>query len=721
MRTTTRRGTGEQGLAVIMTGLLLIPLMTFAAFGVDLASWYSRISQIQKAADAAALAGTVWMPSLSKATTEAEASLRSNGFRDGVDGIVVEIDRGATPTSLRVEVTDTDADRVFSQVFRGQQSLTRHAEAEYNLPIPLGSPLNYFGGVTSKTQPPQSFEYSVNWPGDYQTRPPVNRPCNMGTFSGQGLGRWPATGDFDPGGFSSSNPQCLFGTSGEVITGPGSGNSQVPPADYSTRVPNNGVNNSGCRAREDGSGAVVGRWRNSTFSGGGGGASPCSWPNWRTNPASIPPDATTRLPSNQPCRVGYETSGPGGGFWNGTYFTSPTSAAVGGSTAAGNKLCQWAVGITETDNTPPNPIDAGRSPNFWAQIHGPGGNQASGDAYSTRCTSSTNCGTPDNPLYTDASDPNQGYWYVVKIPPGGGGSTAIRIFDAQVTPGALDVGTGDSVIAGSNMSFSTDYRVYRQTNPLDFNARTPLTTGAANQTPGSCNWSIQQQPEFQLQWANLCTVNAVAGDIYLVNVRTSTIDGVANSAGRNGYAVEACSGGTCTGAGQPALYAYDKMVLYNNISSGDATFYVAEVGPQYAGKTLVLELFDPGESSGTAWMYPQRPSPTATGANVPVAPADCDFQSTRSGYPRASDLNNGGACSVRTAAPGDGGTLFNGHWVTMRVSIPPDYTCQPGINPETDPNSCWWGIRYSFSGGGQPTDTTTWQARIEGNPLQLTQ
>ena len=41
------------------------------------------------------------------------------------------------------------------------------------------------------------------------------------------------------------------------------------------------------------------------------------------------------------------------------------------------------------------------------------------------------------------------------------------------------------------------------------------------------------------------------------------------------------------------------------------------------------------------------------------------------------------------------------------------------VNPEVDANSCWWGIEYVFSESSQ--DVTTWQARIEGNPVHLTQ
>ena len=68
-----------------MTSLCLLPLMVFAAFGVDLASWYSRISYLQKSADAAALAGTVWMPEINERHRVACESLPENGVTGAPD------------------------------------------------------------------------------------------------------------------------------------------------------------------------------------------------------------------------------------------------------------------------------------------------------------------------------------------------------------------------------------------------------------------------------------------------------------------------------------------------------------------------------------------------------------------------------------------------------------------------------------------------------------
>jgi hypothetical protein len=521
--------------------------------------------------------------------------------------------------------------------------------------------------------------------------------CNVGTASSQNLGQWTSSTAYSSSGFSSNKPQCQWTV--VTTTSPAS-----PTAQHPTNVP--------CNVQQAAA-SVQGQWLtaaadtsaptyNSTSRHSSGtGNRQCTW----TIPDSEPADYATRAPANAPCNVDGELAH---GRWVAGVYSANVVHRDG---AVGQRLCQWTADIAAGTN----PIASSRNPRFWGQIHGPGGNQTSGDAYSTRCQTAVNCATPDNPLYTDATDPNQGYWYVIKAPEDGGGLTTIRIFDASLTPGGSSTGTGDSNINSSSMSFSTSYRVYKQTNPLDFNSRTPVTAGSANTHEGSCNWSLQKEVTFRLQWVDLCTIDMDAGDSYLLNVRSAVISGVANSDGRNSYAIEAVTSG---GGPQPALHAYKKMVMYNNASGGAATFYIAEVSPEYAGKVLVLELYDPGESSGQAWLYPMMPSPTATGAVVSPTTSSCSFSSTLSGYPRASDLNNGGVCSVRTSDTD--GAMFNGHWVTIRVTIPDadTYNCTLGLDPEVSPGSCWWGIRYSF--GSSATDTTTWQARVEGNPVHLT-
>ena len=75
----------EKGAILPLAVLLLTVMIGFAGFGVDLGWWYSRSLQIQRAADAAALAAVVWMPDTARAQTAALDSLKTNRITAGGD------------------------------------------------------------------------------------------------------------------------------------------------------------------------------------------------------------------------------------------------------------------------------------------------------------------------------------------------------------------------------------------------------------------------------------------------------------------------------------------------------------------------------------------------------------------------------------------------------------------------------------------------------------
>lgn len=770
-----RRSHGERGVAIVMTALLLIPLMVFAAYGVDLASWYSRISYLQKSADAAALAGTVWMPDLTTASTVACDSLRRNGIdcASTTDGIDVSIAVGSTANSLRVQITDNNPKRYFSQVIGHQQTLTRSAEAEYNLPIPLGSPLNYFGGNSNKntfTRVDTPATNTVTWPANWNNvaNPPTNAPCNVGP-SGINLGRWLSVTSFDGAASNSGSTQCRWTVNGDPTTPtPVS----VPPPDYFRRPPTNAP----CNVFQGTS--TNGRWTSPTAWDAGGrytsgtGFRQCTWDARITRASSLlpfmqnsPNNVSANQPLNRPCNVGYVAANgnwaTGSGGWNNTGML-PSGTTV--KTAAnGNQLCEWTARITSTPASTTwgptgNQIDPTRSPGFWAMVEGPGTVNPNGDAYSPRCYTSVNCtGTPQNLNYRPTSDPDRGYWYTVKIPPGLSGNVDIQVYDAQFGGNAgattlpancsrsgtaqqdcvngLANMTGDSSLNVSGAVFATEFRVFRQTNPFDFRIRTNVFTSSSGDTnPGSCWWDLREEDSFRLQWRSLCTLTGVLpGDLYLINVRTNDVG--SSGSGVNAYALQACANGSCTAGVQPALYAYQDMGMFTNFTSSgsgpqSATFYLAEVGPQYAGKTLVVELWDPGDSSGQSTIFPMRPSATVPGPVVNVPAADCTYSSDP--LPNASQTSSPGGRTGRievnhaSDTSGSCGIIshngsssqFNGVWLRVRINVPTTYTCNVGINPVITANSCWWGIKYEFAAA--TTDVTTWQARIEGNPVHLT-
>ena len=49
-----RRTRRERGYAAVLTALILVPLLGFAGFAVDVGAWYSRAASLQRAADSAA-------------------------------------------------------------------------------------------------------------------------------------------------------------------------------------------------------------------------------------------------------------------------------------------------------------------------------------------------------------------------------------------------------------------------------------------------------------------------------------------------------------------------------------------------------------------------------------------------------------------------------------------------------------------------------------------
>lgn len=144
-----RRAEGERGVTIALVALLLVPLLAAAALAVDLGGWYARASEIQRATDAAALAGVTYLPQgIDKAKTEAARVATRNGYTDGVDDVTVTVtDVGLN--RLRVDITVPGVRQSVSQLFRDDVTVKRSSTAEYIQPVPMGSPRNHLGTYRS--------------------------------------------------------------------------------------------------------------------------------------------------------------------------------------------------------------------------------------------------------------------------------------------------------------------------------------------------------------------------------------------------------------------------------------------------------------------------------------------------------------------------------------------------------------------------------------------
>ena len=136
----------ERGYIAVTTGLILIVLMSFCAFAVDVGNWYLTGQRAQRAADAAALAGVTKLPgNQAGAFAMAQSYSANNGFKDGTASTTVTRALSGGPTRLRVDVTRT-VDNIFGPLLgKPRTTISRYAVADFAGPVPLGSPCNRFG------------------------------------------------------------------------------------------------------------------------------------------------------------------------------------------------------------------------------------------------------------------------------------------------------------------------------------------------------------------------------------------------------------------------------------------------------------------------------------------------------------------------------------------------------------------------------------------------
>jgi hypothetical protein len=135
---------GEDGFVLVFSAIFMTILVGFAGFSVDLGNWYLHAERLQRAADAAALSGAVYLPGdAPKAEAVARNTLKNNGVTSGVTVAVKQ--SGTHPTQLEVTLDQT-VPNYFASVF-GLKSieLSRTGTAEWSLHVPMGSPSNVLG------------------------------------------------------------------------------------------------------------------------------------------------------------------------------------------------------------------------------------------------------------------------------------------------------------------------------------------------------------------------------------------------------------------------------------------------------------------------------------------------------------------------------------------------------------------------------------------------
>ena len=138
---------GERGQAVVIVGLMLAMLMGLVGLAIDTAWYELNLQRLQRAADAAALAGVVYLPgNPTSAFNAARAEATKNGYTNGVGGATVTAQQDPINTKLIAVTVASPVPTFFARLlgvptFQG----SRRARAEFILPVPMGSPQDYYG------------------------------------------------------------------------------------------------------------------------------------------------------------------------------------------------------------------------------------------------------------------------------------------------------------------------------------------------------------------------------------------------------------------------------------------------------------------------------------------------------------------------------------------------------------------------------------------------
>jgi hypothetical protein len=140
----------DRGQVIVVAALLMTLLLAFVGIGVDISWFQFNLIRMQRAADAAALAGVVYLPgNQAGAFTAAYAEATKNGFTNGIGGVTV-VPRTDPINNRMLEVTIQGPVQTYFARLLGTSNFPgfRIARAEFVLPVPMGSPQDYYGIAT---------------------------------------------------------------------------------------------------------------------------------------------------------------------------------------------------------------------------------------------------------------------------------------------------------------------------------------------------------------------------------------------------------------------------------------------------------------------------------------------------------------------------------------------------------------------------------------------
>jgi hypothetical protein len=684
------------------------------AIAVDISWYWANTLRMQKAADAAALAGVVHLPGdVTQAVADARAEATKNGYTHGVSGVTV------TPTqdpsnarSLRVSLS-APVGTFFARVF-GINSFpaVRNSKAEYVLPVPMGSPDAWYGIFGTLRTPAGGTNVSSTSTLDTGLDHPTSVPSTVWSNPTRADGS--DNNSFAQSPTTNGSQQQwenfgLDGGSGAIQSGDTVRGIQVV---IRALLTGSGTTSANCTV------SAALSWNNgtswsSTVTTSGlstteaqyilGSASSVS--AWGSHAWAVPADFV-----NADFRVRLQ--------WNRGSCASTRRVSI--DTLQVRVTYDRTTTTFVPDGNVTGPAGQALTPQgFWGVMHSSGASDINGDKYLPRYDG----GSSSNGDH----DYNEYYNYAIEVPAGASGN--VYIYDPVFCAVQSNMGTGDrwfndrepvwsffDLLNTQNTLYDSSDDTLIATSGNLFKTANALTDPALNgpnatssildctTTAGSTGGNAGGA--YHNQWYTLGAVSGgTNGRIYRVHTYTtdpSNPDGNLGADGMNAF-------GLYSNAPGARIYGLGAMEQYSPLPGGSASvFYLAQIDSAHAGKTMQLSLWDIGDTSGLPATL-QILQPTSGG----WSPATLSYQATQ-GTPNAYSCNSltGSNVTSITATSSGGTQYFQGCWLIIDIPIPTSYTA---------PQSGWWKIQYNVGGSSSSAalDLTTWEAAIKGNPVHL--
>jgi Flp pilus assembly protein TadG len=165
-----------------------------------------------------------------------------------------------------------------------------------------------------------------------------------------------------------------------------------------------------------------------------------------------------------------------------------------------------------------------------------------------------------------------------------------------------------------------------------------------------------------------------------------------------------------------SLGAWNDMSWYTPIATQTFKLPLFQLPPYYAGKTVTVDIWDPGDISGAGNVYLDIIDPvtnaiatSATGVKI----YDLGVQRSNPG----TLVSAPGNTQATILATSNNTVYYNGHWLHFELPVASNW------NPGNNPANWWWSLQYrtNLNPPSVAIDTVTVAVGLKGNPAHLLQ